>query len=406
MKFNRDRFLEEGYVILRQVIPQDQLDDLRAGYEFLVEHQKAIWAKNRKPDDPPGGVWETSPQPRLFLSKSPLADRIDEQTANTVEIWLHENTQGVSNRLMEVEDAGVTVMMFMCSPVRNHGPARWHRDVHPLDTAPLQGYVDDIIEAGPRYVQWNLSLYDDDVLWVMPGSHLRLNTPDENDRLQADPRVPLPGGVQTHLEAGDGVAYILPILHWASNYSNKMRRIIHGGFSNFTFYEDPQFSNHLSPHARGEFERWAKRSAVMQNETESALRACIEKDTAAYLASLENLHPGRREKGRMLSTVYLCKAALMIKLKKHPGLEGVPDEFRRRAQKPHPLTMNWGPEFANRFSMKEADVLWERFEKLDALLQADEEHLSPGFQGMPNRYHFNQMPADFNVEDFIVSWDR
>ena len=108
----------------------------------------------------------------------------------------------------------------------------------------------------------------------------------------------------------------------------------------------------------------------------------------------------------MLSTVYLCKAALMIKLKKHPGLEGVPDEFRRRAQKPHPLTMNWGPEFANRFSMKEADVLWERFEKLDALLQADEEHLSPGFQGMPNRYHFNQMPADFNVEDFIVSWDR
>ena len=181
MKVNRDRFLEEGYLIVRNVIPPDELDVLRRSYEILVEQQKAIWVCDRKPDDPPSGVWETSAQPRLLLHLSPLADLIDEQTANTVEIWLHENMQDVSSQLLGVTDAAVTEMMLMCNPVRDHGPAHWHRDLYPPFGAPLQGYVDDIIENGPRYVQWNLCLYDDHVLWVIPGSHARLNTARENE---------------------------------------------------------------------------------------------------------------------------------------------------------------------------------------------------------------------------------
>lgn len=56
MKFSRDQFLEDGYVILRQVIPPQDLDDLRQAYEKLVERQRVIWARERGPDDPPGGV--------------------------------------------------------------------------------------------------------------------------------------------------------------------------------------------------------------------------------------------------------------------------------------------------------------------------------------------------------------
>ena len=168
MKVNRDQFLEEGYLVVRNVIPPDELDALRRSYERLVEQQKTIWAHQRKPDDPPGGVWETSEQPRLLLHISPLSDQINEQTANAVEIWLHENMQGLSSELLETEDAAVNSMMLMCNPVRDHGPANWHRDLYPPFGAPVQGYVEDIIENGPRYVQWNLSLYDDDVLWVIP----------------------------------------------------------------------------------------------------------------------------------------------------------------------------------------------------------------------------------------------
>ena len=59
MQINRDQFLEDGYLVLRQVIPPDQLDDLRVSYEHLVKQQKAIWATERSLNAPSGGVWET-----------------------------------------------------------------------------------------------------------------------------------------------------------------------------------------------------------------------------------------------------------------------------------------------------------------------------------------------------------
>ena len=111
----------------------DELDALRNSYEHLVEQQKAIWAQQRKPDDPPGGVWETSSQPRLLLHLSPLADQINEQTANAVEIWLHENMQGLSSELLGVEDAAVNSMMLMCNPVRRPWP-------RPLASRPLSTF--------------------------------------------------------------------------------------------------------------------------------------------------------------------------------------------------------------------------------------------------------------------------
>ena len=87
MKVNRDQFLEDGYFIQRNAIPADQLADLRAAYETMVEHQKIIWARDRGPDDPPGGVWEIGAQPRLILDN--MGDQLETQTAQIIEIWLH-----------------------------------------------------------------------------------------------------------------------------------------------------------------------------------------------------------------------------------------------------------------------------------------------------------------------------
>lgn len=406
MEINRTQFMEEGYLIFREVVPPEELDALRESYELMVSRQREIWARERAPHEPPSGVWESSPQPRLHLGRDPLAGLVDEKTAITVEIWAHENMQGVSSELLGEEDAGVTEMMLMCSPVKDCGPAAWHRDHHPIDTAPLQGYIDDIVETGPRYVQWNLSLYDDNVLWVLPGSHLRVNSEEENELLLADPKVPLPGAVQTHLNAGDGVVYILPILHWGSNYSRKMRRTIHGGFANYTHYQTLDYVDYLSPEVREKFDRWNKRSNHMQIWCEDALRAAIEKDAAAYHTALENLHPSRGEKGKMLSTVFLCKAACFVALEHGYELPEIPDDLRNRGKGFHAITLNWGPPFAEQFTKEEAATLWERFKPLDARLKTDEELYLPGFQSGPMHYYFNEMPADFGVADFIRTWGQ
>ena len=144
----------------------------------------------------------------------------------------------------------------------------------------------------------------------------------------------------------------------------------------------------------------------MQDTTASALRAVIQKDGVAYQGSLDKLHPGRGEKGKMLTTVFLCKAAQFICLKKNPDCLNVPDDLRRRAASSHPTTLNWGPEFADRFSREEAEVLWQRFKPLDARLRADEVHFSPGFQSGPMPYYFNEMPGHFGVKDFISGWEN
>ena len=411
MQVSREQFMEQGYLVLREVIPPDRLEQVRADFETLVGRQRKIWARERGPDDPPGGVWETNPQPRL-VSYNGL---IDEATASTVEVWLQESTLGVSRQLLSVPEAvSVAGMMLMCSPVRDHGPAAWPRDIHPIDMAPLAGLQKDLRENGPKYVQWNIALYDDDVLWVVPGSHLRLNTEAENRSLSADPRRTVPGGVPVELNAGDAVVYINYLLHWGSNYSPKTRRTIHGGHSIFPYYPDISFAEFLSPGGRASFRHWDGRSAALQDLTEIALREALNGNAGAYFNALEALQPGVGENGKMVLTIYLSKAVLHLQVVKHENgdseadpdaLAGITEDYRQRARSSHSISINWGPQFAERFTVEEAAALHRRFAILDDKLQAEDEHFAPGFQARPMRYFFNEMPADFSLEDFVDSWN-
>src|SRR5439155_3541711 len=158
---------------------------------------------------------------------------VDEATANTVEFCLHENTLGACHQLMRGPDVGIHAMFLMCSPVRDHGPQRWHRDTGPDGDAPLEGLHQDMLANGAGYVQWNIALYDDNVLWVLPGSHRHRNTEAVNRQLQENPRAPLPGSIPVELKAGDGVAYTNFILHWGSDYTTRLRRTIHLGYQSF-----------------------------------------------------------------------------------------------------------------------------------------------------------------------------
>ena len=139
----------------------------------------------RGPDDPPGGVYETHRQPRVFFEWPGL---IDEETSNVIEdFWVADETLDTASQLLCNPEPNVTQMMMMCNPVRDHpGGTGWHRDVHPVDMAPMDALAADLTENGPRYTQWNVPLYDDNVLWVVPGSHRRRNTEGENAELHAD----------------------------------------------------------------------------------------------------------------------------------------------------------------------------------------------------------------------------
>ena len=66
---DRDRFLEEGYLIVKNAIPPDKLDSVRKAYEMLVDRQVRNWRSG----DPAKNMWDTHKQPRLNLNQAPLA---------------------------------------------------------------------------------------------------------------------------------------------------------------------------------------------------------------------------------------------------------------------------------------------------------------------------------------------
>jgi hypothetical protein len=395
MTVDPQQLLDDGYVILRNVIPPDQLDPLRASFENMVERQKAIWAKNRPPGDPPGGHWEKSDQPRLIFDTL-----VNEETANTVEFCLHDHTLGVSRQLMRARAASPTGFMFMCSPVTDRGPSIWHRDIHPIDQAPLTGLEADLLANAPGYLQWNIPLYDDDVLWVMPRSHRRVNTDEENRLIRENPRQKLPDGMPVELRAGDGVVYTNTILHWGSNYSAKLRRTIHLGYRSFDgpifpyvnrFYRDLSFTRHLSPQAQAAFQALARMYAAETDRIEATYRAILRKDREGFLDGLASLHPG--QEGRLVCVILLSKLLYKMTFRSHPT-------------RPHyGGDMSYDEDLSPRFAPEELDTLWQRFAPLDAKLQADTEQYVPGFQSGPMTYYFNEMPDGFDVEDFIRSWE-
>ncbi len=402
MQVDRDLFLEQGFLILRDFIPRDKLDTIRASCELMLERQKDIWARERKPGDPPGGLWETARQPRVLMQ---LPGIIDEQTANVVEdFWIADATLEVADRLLPGEPK-IHEMMMMCSPpVHDHpGGTGWHRDISAINTAPLAALQADLIENGPRYTQWNVPLYDDNVLWIVPGSHRRLNTPEEDAALRRSNRQPVPGSVPVELRAGDAAVYTHYLLHWGSNYTTKLRRTLHGGHVTLAEFGDLGFTEGLSPRGRATFEDWSRQGKAMQDATEATLRAVIAGDAAAYHAGLETLEPGIGEKGKTVFTIYLCKTAQQIKILQDPTFEAH-DLARSFAGIYHPLTLNWGPGFAERFTADEGDALWRRFAVLDAQLQAGEDQDDPGFQREHTPYLVNTVPESVHTEAFITSW--
>jgi len=46
----------------------------------------------------------------------------------------------------------------------------------PPNEGPSQGLQEDFMANGPAVLQMNIAVYDDKVLWVVPGSHKRPNT--------------------------------------------------------------------------------------------------------------------------------------------------------------------------------------------------------------------------------------
>ncbi|KAK4110983.1 hypothetical protein N656DRAFT_189218 [Canariomyces notabilis] len=144
-----------------------------------------------------------------------------------------EKSDGVEERGKDTgreDDDGLVMELWnmLVRPDREDFALRWHRDDIPPEVTPEEEVARLVGGRRKRltHTQWNLPLFDDDSLIVVPGSHARARTEVER---AADPYAEsLPGMIRVELRAGDVVFYDNNILHRGVYETSKERMTLHG----------------------------------------------------------------------------------------------------------------------------------------------------------------------------------
>ena len=228
---------KQGYLILPSLLPAHLLASLRTAASTLTSlartgawpHVRTI-GKQFPPWDSTlavtHGIWGVQ---HLLHPDLPLSP---EERALFLRVYFDDALLSVVKELVGDDGDGMVMelMNMLVRPDREAGfELAWHRDDVPA-TATREEEEErlgrDVVGGWYGHAQWNLPLWDDDSLVVVPGSHRRARTDVER---AADPyEALLEGQVRVELKAGDVVFYDNNVLHRGVYDAGKERMTLHG----------------------------------------------------------------------------------------------------------------------------------------------------------------------------------
>ncbi|KAF2816606.1 uncharacterized protein BDZ99DRAFT_407572 [Mytilinidion resinicola] len=216
----------DGFVILPSFIPPSTLEALRAaGARTTALARSGAWPHIRTlpkqfppwPADASAGIWGVQhllhpdlPDHLLFASSyfsPPLLAVVAELIGGGC--TADELVMELYNLLVRPDE---------------DFELRWHRDDVPADAGPAEER--ERLARPAWHAQWNLPLYEDDSLIVVPGSHRRART--ERERAAGPYETGLEGEVRVKLGPGDVVFYDNNILHRGKYEKGRERMTLHG----------------------------------------------------------------------------------------------------------------------------------------------------------------------------------
>ena len=221
---SKDALLSAGYVIIPSKLSASQLRELREA----CEHVKSLAAAEKWPyiralpkqfppwtSDVSNGIWGVQ---HLMHPDLPHHDLF---AASYFSDFVVEAVK----RLLSCTEEELVMELYNLLVTPTHDFAlRWHRD----DISPSATPEEELAKLSKPawHAQWNLALYDDSSLIVVPGSHIRARTDMER---AADPyENHMPGQISVRLRAGDVVFYNNNILHRGVYDSKVARMTLHG----------------------------------------------------------------------------------------------------------------------------------------------------------------------------------
>jgi hypothetical protein len=251
----RAELARNGFVIQRQILSPAELEALRGAAQRTTERARAgnwpdvrtvgkqfpPWPRPTPGVPPKEGIWGV--QGLLNPALGPDADIFAAS-------YFHDKVLEVAKALLTYEPADaegvcaddelVLELYNMLVRPPSSFALEWHRDDVPRTATPeeeetklgLEGAATSAADGGKvmikRYwnTQWNLALFPDESLVVVPGTHVRARTEEERN---ADPLEPdMPNQLVVRLEPGDVVFYDNNILHRGVYDANRERMSLHG----------------------------------------------------------------------------------------------------------------------------------------------------------------------------------
>ncbi|KAH7330358.1 hypothetical protein BKA65DRAFT_509238 [Rhexocercosporidium sp. MPI-PUGE-AT-0058] len=220
---------QDGFVLVPSILTPEQITTLRnASAEVIDVARSGKWpfVRTLPKQFPPwtvapganpaeGGIWGVQflMHPDLPHSKTFISNYFSTPIISIVK------------ELLECEDEDLVMELFnlLIRPDKDF-ELRWHRDDIPA-TATAEEELERLRQPAWS-AQWNLALYEDDSLIVVPASHKRARTQIERD---ADPfEKGIPGEIRVQMKPGDAVFYNNNILHRGAYVSSKERMTLHG----------------------------------------------------------------------------------------------------------------------------------------------------------------------------------
>ncbi|KAK0668480.1 putative nicotinamide N-methyltransferase [Cercophora samala] len=232
-----------GFVIIPSFLSPAELTTLRTASAALISlSSSGHWphvrttGKQFPPWDPSlvphsSGIWGVQ---HLLHPSLPLPQ---DQRDAFVRLYFSPKLLSLSREILSLppnddnnSDQGLVMELFnlLCKPTDGKGfELSWHRDDIPA-SASAEEEMGGLHKPEEVYshTQWNLPLYQDSSLILVPGSHVRPRTEEEREADLYEPE--LEGQVVVDLRPGDLVFYDNNILHRGVYSGERERVTLHG----------------------------------------------------------------------------------------------------------------------------------------------------------------------------------
>ena len=253
-------YLENGYLIRRDALSDSDLEDYRNAIDRLLHkclvdrvHDGYLRYIDGERDD----IWGVNNVFHPSIREEALVHSL----ANPQILDVIESLIG--NRLR------YHLCTLLVNSEKKPYHINWHRDAAQDGEVPQE-----VLNSRLRsHVQLNGALYDDDSLYIVPGSHCRELTDAERTVLQERPNEEMPNQLRVELKAGDIVFYNSSILHKGKNTNRKIRQTLHYAVVAITseshplnpdnptdqeWLNEPEFLGNLPDRLKPLFDNWLK----------------------------------------------------------------------------------------------------------------------------------------------------